>query len=95
MRLHNTNAVVLDVRTPEEYAKGHLPGSVLLDFKAPDFKEKVTKLDRNRTYLVHCAVGGRSAQACDQMNQAGFIKVLNLEGGIKAWEAAGKPVERW
>ena len=93
-RLANTNAVVLDVRTPEEFAKGHLKGAVLLDFKSPDFAAKLGVLDKSKTYLVHCAVGGRSAKACEQMHELGFLRVANLEGGIKAWEAAGKPVEK-
>lgn len=93
-RRTNTNAVVLDVRTPEEYAKGHLPGAVLLDFKAADFATKLGALDPKKTYLVHCASGGRSAKACEQMYELGFPRVANLEGGFKAWEAAGKPVEK-
>jgi rhodanese-related sulfurtransferase len=94
LRLNSTNAVVLDVRTPEEYAKGHIHGAKLLDFKSPDFTEQLGKLDKSKTYLVHCAVGGRSAKAAEQMVQLGFPKIMNLEGGIKAWEAAGKPVEK-
>ena len=94
LRTRTTNAVVLDVRTPEEYGAGHIPGAKLVDFKAKDFTEQLGKLDKTKTYLVHCAVGGRSAKAAEQMHQLGFVKVINLEGGMKAWEAAGKPVEK-
>jgi rhodanese-related sulfurtransferase len=90
---HTNNIVVLDVRTPQEYAEGHIAGSVLLDFKSPDFAEKLSKLDKDKKYLVHCAAGGRSAKACTQLHQLGFQRVYNLEGGMKAWTAAGKPVE--
>jgi rhodanese-related sulfurtransferase len=48
----------------------------------------------SKTYLVHCAVGGRSAQACTKLDAFEFPKVVNLLGGIKAWEKAGKPVEK-
>jgi phage shock protein E len=86
--------VILDVRSPKEYAAGHIKNSVLIDFNAKDFEEKVKQLDRAKTYLVHCAVGGRSAKACSKMDGFDFPKVYNLEGGIKAWEKAGKPVEK-
>jgi rhodanese-related sulfurtransferase len=94
MRKADINAVVLDVRTKEEYQKGHIPGSVLLDFNSEDFQQKLAKLDKNKTYLVHCAGGGRSARACKKMETLDFSKVFNLEGGMRAWEKAGKPVEK-
>ena len=86
--------VVLDVRTPKEYADGHIAGAVNLDFYAPDFEAKVAKLDKDKTYLVHCAAGVRSAKACDKMGKLNFPKLYNLEGGFKAWEKAGKEVEK-
>jgi phage shock protein E len=86
--------VVLDVRTAEEYKAGHIPGAVLLDIKSPDFQEKVAKLDKSKTYLVHCAAGGRSARACKQMEGLGFSNLVNLSPGFKGWEKAGKPVEK-
>ena len=94
LRTRMTNAVVLDVRTPEEFAKGHIPGAKLIDFKASDFTARIEKLDKSKRYLVHCAVGGRSAKAAEQMVKLGFPNVVNLDGGMKAWEAAGKPVEK-
>jgi phage shock protein E len=89
-----TNAVVLDVRTPKEFAAGHIPGAVNIDWNAADFASKAAALDKSKTYLVHCAVGGRSAKASDKMTAIQFTNVYNLEGGIKAWEKAGKPVEK-
>lgn len=94
VRTKNTESVVLDVRTPSEYAAGHIPGAKLIDFKAADFAEQVGKLDKSKLYLVHCAAGVRSAKACEIMHTAGFTHLINLEGGMKAWEAAGKPVEK-
>jgi rhodanese-related sulfurtransferase len=90
----NADTVILDVRSPQEYAKGHIKNSVLINFNAKDFDEKIKQLDKGKTYLVHCAVGGRSAKACDKLDTYGFAKVVNLEGGIKAWEKAGKPIEK-
>ena len=86
--------VILDVRTKKEYDAGHLPGAVNIDWNSPEFAEKVKALDKNKTYLVHCAVGGRSAKACDKMSHIDFAHTYNLEGGMKAWEKAGKSVEK-
>ena len=86
--------VVLDVRTAEEFAEGHMPGAINLDIRGGKFAETLAGLDKSKTYLVHCAVGGRSAKACGQMDGLKFEKVVNLSGGITAWEAAGnKPVK--
>ena len=95
LRKADTNStVVLDVRTKKEYQEGHIPGSVLIDFNAEDFEQQVAKLDKSKTYLVHCASGGRSARACKKMDKLGFQKLYNLEGGMGAWEKAGKPVKK-
>src|SRR5438046_3719146 len=85
--------VVLDVRTQKEFEAGHIPGAVNIDVNAPDFPERVTKLEKNKTYLVHCGAGVRSARACDKMSQLAFPKLYNLEGGFKAWETAGNKPE--
>jgi len=90
----DASVVVLDVRTAEEFADGHMPGAINLDIRGGKFAETLAGLDKSKTYLVHCAVGGRSAKACGQMDGMKFDKVLNLSGGITAWEAAGhKPVK--
>ena len=86
--------VVLDVRTPKEFAAGHIPGAVNIDVNGPDFQEKIAKLEKDKTYLVHCAAGVRSAKACDKMSQLAFPRLYNLEGGFKAWETAGNKPEK-
>lgn len=87
--------VVLDVRTANEFASGHIAGAVNIDWNGPDFEKQVVALDKSKTYLVHCAAGGRSAKACTLMNgKLKFPSCYNLEGGMKAWEKAGKPVEK-
>lgn len=85
---------VLDVRTPREFASAHIKGARLIDFKASDFRDQLARLDRDQTYLVHCAVGGRSTSALAVFQELGFKKVVHLDGGMKAWEKAGEPVER-
>jgi rhodanese-related sulfurtransferase len=89
-----TNIVVLDVRTPKEFAAGHIPGATNIDWNGADFAKRAAALDKSKTYLVHCAVGGRSAKASDKMAALQFTNVYNLEGGMKAWEKAGKPVAK-
>ena len=89
-----TNAVVLDVRTSREFAAGHIPGATNIDWQGADFQKKVSGLDKSKTWLVHCAVGGRSAKAADKMTTLQFTNVYNLDGGLKAWEKAGKPIEK-
>lgn len=88
------SVVVLDVRTPQEYAAAHIRGAQLVDFRAPDFVERLSKLDRDRTYLVHCASGGRSTQSLATFRELGFTRVVHLDGGFNAWKAAGNPVEK-
>ena len=86
--------VILDVRTPEEFSTGHIPGAVNLDYNAPDFQAKAAALDKSKTYLVHCAVGGRSVRACEKLSRLDFPNLYNLPGGFKAWAKAGKSVEK-
>ena len=85
--------VVLDVRTSNEFAAGHIPGAINLDVNSTDFEQKVAGLDKGKNYLVHCAAGVRSARACDKMSKLDFSKLYNLEGGFKAWEKAGNKAE--
>lgn len=88
------DVVVVDVRTPGEYAGGHLAGATNIDFNASDFKQRLAGLDPARTYLVHCAVGGRSTASLPVFQSLGFKKVVHLDGGFRAWQAAGQPVAK-
>src|SRR6185503_15031442 len=86
--------VVLDVRTEVEFKAGHIPGAVNVDVNAGDFDEKVAKLDKSKTYLVHCRAGGRSAKASKKLEGMGFRELYDLAPGFRGWEKAGKPVEK-
>ena len=90
----NKKVVVLDVRTPEEFADGHIAGAKNVDFLAPDFAKSLDSLDKSQTYLVHCAGGGRSSKARDLMAGHHFLTIYHLEGGFNAWKEAGKPIEK-
>ncbi|MEA3209821.1 MAG: hypothetical protein QOE70_2878 [Chthoniobacter sp.] len=84
--------VVLDVRTPEEFAAGHIAGAKNIDFRGDDFAKKVAALDPTKPILVHCAGGGRSTQSLPYLKDKKVVYHLN--DGFKAWEKAGKPVEK-
>ncbi|MGD9999470.1 MAG: rhodanese-like domain-containing protein [Ilumatobacteraceae bacterium] len=84
--------VVLDVRTPEEFAAGHLAGAIDLDYRSATFADDLAELDRDVPYLVYCHSGNRSAGAVAAMRELGFTIVSELDGGITAWQAAGYPV---
>jgi rhodanese-related sulfurtransferase len=90
----NKKLVVLDIRTAKEFEEGHIKGAKNLDFYDAEFQKRLGALDKKQSYLVHCASGGRSAKAREMMKNMGFEVVYHLEGGMKAWQKAGKPVEK-
>ncbi len=83
--------VLLDVRTPVEYADGHLEGSVLIDYYSETFSDQLNELDKAKPYLIYCRSGGRSGRALNTMRNLGFEEVYNVLGGILQWEADGFP----
>lgn len=85
-------AEVIDVRTPEEFAAGHIEGAVNIDIASPDFASQIGALDPKKSYAVYCRSGNRSGVATTQMVDDGFTSVTDLDGGIIAWQSAGYPV---
>lgn len=86
------DAILLDVRTPEEYASGHLEGASMLDFNGGEVAEAVPSLDPDAEYFVYCRSGNRSGQAMALMQQAGIENVTNLGSLEQAAEATGLPI---
>lgn len=86
--------VLLDLRTSDEMAKGVIPGAEQLDYFRKDFESAVGKLDRNKTYFIYCAVGGRSRETADLMTRLGFKRVYNLAEGFTAWKKQKLPVAK-
>ncbi|MCH2081445.1 MAG: rhodanese-like domain-containing protein [Saprospiraceae bacterium] len=84
------NGQLIDVRTPREFATGHLEGAVNIDFYDPTFEEQIKQLDRNKTVFVYCKAGGRSGKASDMMHALKFKKVYDMAGGYTAWSAKNK-----
>lgn len=82
---------ILDVRTPGEFAGGHLHNALNLDYNNPDFGNQLAGLDKSKPYLVYCAVGGRSSKAAALMQQMGFQRIYNVSEGFPALKGAGIP----
>lgn len=82
----DSNAVVIDVRTPEEWSEGIIPGAQMINiYEGQGFIYKMDELDKSKNYYVYCKAGGRSAQACQIMQQLGFEHTFNLMGGFSQW----------
>lgn len=87
------NAVILDIRTPEEYAQGHLRNSININWKnQEEFKTKIAEYDKEKAFFIYCRSGVRSEKASEWLRRNGFHSVKDLNGGIQAWKMAGKRV---
>jgi phage shock protein E len=91
-KVAEAGVITLDVRTPGEYAEGHLEGAQLIDFQSGNFENEISSLDKNATYAVYCRSGNRSGQAVKVMQDAGFTSVFNMNGGVIDWANAGLPL---
>ena len=90
----DTTAIILDVRTPEEYKEEHLAGVQQLDFlNSEAFDAGIKQLDNTHTYYVNCRSGKRSHHACMKMQKQG-LKVFDMEGGILNWKKLGMPTTK-
>ena len=85
-------SILIDVRSPEEYAGGHIPSAVNRPIGSLAIYEEALRA-YNHVY-VHCLTGGRSGRVCSRLNEIGLPDARSVEGGVTAWEAAGFPVER-
>ncbi len=91
-RVATDGVVVLDVRTPAEFAEGHLPGAVNIDVESGDFTSDIAELDKDAEYAIYCRSGNRSKVAMQTMADEGFTDLADLNGGIGDWAANGGPV---
>jgi len=83
----------LDIRTPKETNRGHIEGAVFADFFENDFKENLSKLDKEKPYLITCGSGGRSTRALTTLEELSFTNITHLDGGMKDWNKADLPVK--
>lgn len=86
MMEENSDLQLIDVRTAGEVASGYIPDAINIDFRSPDFREAMGKLDRNKPIAVYCAVGQRSQAAYEMLKEMKFHEVYHLEGGTVAWQ---------
>jgi rhodanese-related sulfurtransferase len=93
-RLKAKDVQLVDVRTPEEFATGHLEGAVNIDYVNGDFMAGTAVLDKTKPVLLYCAAGGRSESALGELKAAGFTQVQDLLGGINGWKKKGLPVAK-
>jgi phage shock protein E len=92
--IKDDRALILDVRSADEFKSGHIAGAKNIDFTENDFEQKASELDKSRPWLVHCGSGRRSTASLEVLQKLGFKQLYHLDGGMKAWQAAGKPVEK-
>ena len=94
VKMAHESWVVVDVRSPEEYAAGYISKAVNLDVNDPDFSKKVAALDKSKSYILYCRTGRRSASAAKIFREQGVSNVLEIKGGITDWQSAELPVIR-
>ncbi len=85
---------VVDIRTPKEYASGHIPKVPNIDFMDSNFSALIGSKNMNEPIVIHCASGGRSKSAANQLIELGFIKVYDYSGGFSDWKKRGEEVEK-
>jgi phage shock protein E len=88
------DVVVLDVRTADEFKEGHIDGAKNVDAMGDSFRDQLAGLDRDKTYVLHCASGGRSTRVLKDMKALDFKSVYHMNGGMRGWQEAGKPVKK-
>lgn len=87
-------AQLIDVRTPEEFEPAHIKDAKNININDVDFETQVSSLTKTAPVLVYCLSGGRSSAAAEKLGEMGFTEVYNMEGGIMAWDAANKALEK-
>ena len=91
-KISQAEVIILDVRTPEEFAEGYIEGAKNIDFYHADFESQITSLAKDVTYAIYCRSGKRSGHAIEMMRDAGFEDLFNLDGGIIDWAQTGMPL---
>ena len=89
---NNPDFVIFDVRTSEEFNEEHIEDAINIDFYSEAFQDTVDILDKDKTYVVYCKVGGRSREALDMMAELNFMEAYNILGGIDQWKVEELPI---
>ncbi|HAD34512.1 MAG TPA: thioredoxin [Chitinophagaceae bacterium] len=88
----NRDKLIIDVRTPQEFADGHLANAININYNSADFEEQLDKLPKNKPIFIYCLSGGRSGSALQSFSKKGFKTVYNMQGGILQWKAKNYPL---
>ena len=92
--IDENKSLLIDLRTTDEIkTKGMIPGAIQIDFLSKEAEKEIDKLDKNKSYLIYCAGGGRSSDCAELMEKKGFKKVINLSKGFDDWKKKGFAVE--
>ncbi len=86
------DAIVMDVRTADEFSAGHVAGAINIDYHGDGFRDTLKKLDKDAHYILHCKSGNRSGKSVAIMKELDFKHVTHMDGGFDAWKAAELPV---
>lgn len=92
--LKESGVLVVDIRTPDEFNQGHIPGVIHLDFFDSDFINKMKEQDISKPLILHCASGGRSGKAALMLQKAGFSLIYDYSGGFSDWKSKGLKIEK-
>lgn len=87
----NPELIIIDVRTRAEFDSGHIENATNIDKNSETFRDELDNLDKDKTYLIYCEVGVRSANALAIMQELGFMEAYDMLGGINQWTADGLP----
>ena len=88
----DSDFTILDIRTPEEYRRGHIKDAISIDYYSKSFADEIGRLDKKKSYLVYCRSGNRSARLMNLFNKLKFQKIYHLSSGINAWNSEGLPL---
>ena len=88
----DSDFIIVDLRTPEEFSEGHIVNTINVDFRDPNFRKEISKLARDNTYLIYCRSGNRSRGALSLMLELGFTDIYHLYTGIIEWLDKGLPI---
>jgi rhodanese-related sulfurtransferase len=90
--IDSTTSVVIDLRTPEEFKKGHIKGAINMDYNSADFEQQIEKLNKQKAYYIYCENEERSGKAAVYMKAQGFCNILVLRDGFHSWKKMGYEV---
>lgn len=93
-QIDSKTGVLIDVRTPDEFQEGHIPGAMNIDFRNDNFKAEISKLNKESQYLLYCRTANRSGSAASLMEELGFKKVTVLNGGFTKWKEKGLEMDQ-